>query len=163
MKSLFSSIVALLILMVLVLSPPVMAQQTGANAVCPLSVVLNTATANTQLIAAPAANTTVTYINGTPTTVSKGKAVHICNMTIVVKQAVGAANFGLISGTGTVCATGTANLTPQYLGTASVVEKVQEHFNADGALVAPAGKAVCLKLSATPTDAQVLITYNIGN
>jgi hypothetical protein len=154
----------ILILSACLMVLPAAAQTTTSTpaAVCNLSAMSNSTTANVQLVAAPASNTKIAIVNGVSTSISAGQKVHICTVDIVVKQTTTAADFGLVYGTGSVCATGLTNLTPQWVGTISVVDKMQLKFGADAALIAPAGKAVCLKLSNTPTNAQVLITYNIS-
>lgn len=53
------------------------------------------------------------------------------------------------------------NLSPQFTGTASVTEDWTEYLGDSAAIVAPASKGVCFKLSAAPTHSQVLVTYGI--
>jgi hypothetical protein len=102
-------------------------------------------TASTQLIAVP--------------TNIPGLAIHICSYTVLVSQGSTAVTFGLVSGTGTACATGNALVTPLYPGIASSGQQVSEVYDADGALNIPAGTNLCLQLSGAPTGAVVHITW----
>jgi hypothetical protein len=162
MKRLFSC-TSICILALLLVAVPAFAQaaRTDTAPTCTLSALLNSVTATTEIVAAPSASTTAVFINGVSTSVSKAKAIQICSVNVLVNQAVGAADFGLIYGTGTNCGTGGTNLTPQWVGTASVKETWAFSGSSSDVIAAPAGKAVCLKLSAAPTKAQVLITYRL--
>lgn len=105
-----------------------------------------TVTANTQLIAVP-------------TNIS-GLAIHICSYVLQVSQSATPVTFGLVSGTGSVCATNQALVTPLYLGSTSLVQLVFENYDAGGPLNVAAGQNVCLKLSGAPTGAVVHITWS---
>jgi hypothetical protein len=144
MKSLFRFTVLLLIVCMFGLAG-FGQQATTVNSKCPYVAFTNTTTATVQLIAAP-------------TNTAFGKRLMLCHVDILVKQTTGAADFGLITGTGTNCGTGGANLTPQWVGTASVIDKYNQDFGLSPIPVT-ANKAVCLKLSATPTNAQAMVTY----
>ena len=111
---------------------------------CPLSVVLNsktTATA-TQLIASPTSNYPPIYINGVATANPLAPSIHICSVSIHVVQTATPANFGLVVGAGTNCATNQANLTPQWVGNASVQDKWDMYYGEQAAPITPTGTAV---------------------
>lgn len=145
------------------IGPQAIAQQNiAANPLgCTLQGVLATATANAQIIAAPTASSTIQSFNGVSTSVTTTKSIKVCSVFISVKQAAGAADFNLISGTGTNCGTGAANVTTPKFGTASVVDNFQQEYGQGTYLVVPAGKALCLKVSATPTNASATILYRL--
>lgn len=163
MKNLLGvSLILILCLGLFVLPATAQSTTSTTSATCGLSALLNTTTATAQIVAAPASNTKIAIINGVSTSINAGQKIHICTVDILVKQTTTAADFGLVYGTGSNCATGITNLTPQWVGTISVIDKYQGNYGSAAALTAPSGKAVCLKLSNTPTNAQVLITYNIS-
>jgi hypothetical protein len=115
-------------------------------------------TCNNAQIYASATLTANTQVITVPTNIS-GLAVHICSYALQISQTSTAVTFGLVSGTGSVCATGQALVTPKYLGATSAVQLVAESFSAGSALNVPAGQNVCLVLSGTPTGAVVRITW----
>jgi hypothetical protein len=120
-----------------------------------------TASGATQIIAIPTQVAPPIFINGTATVNPAKPRIAICAVQIMVQQAGTAADYGLVTGTGTNCATGQVNLTPQWFGTASVKE-TRDFLNGGTApLVTPPGTAVCLKLSNAPTGAKILIFYNV--
>lgn len=105
-----------------------------------------TLTASAQLIAVP---TNIT-----------GLSIHICSYVIQVSQSATPVTFGLTSGTGSVCATTNALVTPLYLGVASTGQLVSEVYSTGSPLNVPAGKNLCLALSGAPTGAVVHITWS---
>lgn len=114
----------------------------------------------TQIIAAPPPSTL--WVNSPPTATSRNLAgVHICSVDLAVTSGATAVSYGLVTGTGTNCAIGTANLTPQWFGVASQKDRWNSYLAENTYLVAPAGKAVCLNLSAVPTNAQALVVYGV--
>jgi hypothetical protein len=139
------------------------AQTTAAGAfTCNQYAILDNVTATTKVISAVAATTTTININGVPTSTQiNSKRIRICNVSFRVKQAAGAANFGLTTGTGTNCGTGSASLTPQWYGTASVVDEKTINYGSDGAVLVPTAKDLCFALSAAPTNAQIAISYAV--
>jgi hypothetical protein len=162
LKSFTFSIFVLLLLCAVSFGQTAAVQATPA---CPLhagQTLTITASGTTEIIPVPTGITIPIY-NGAGTSVGSASTpkIIICSAQIQVNQAVGAADFGLVTGTGTACATGQANLTPQWQGTASVKERVDFLYGSGAPLIAPAGKAVCLKLSAAPTGARILLTYQV--
>lgn len=141
----------------------VSAQTTSGNApICGSIAILDGVTVNTRVIVGPAATNTTIFINGVPTvTQINSTRIHLCNIHYRVNQTATAANFGLATGTGTNCATGLANFTPQWTGVVSSVNDFGENFTSSAGLVVPAGKDLCLRLSAAPTGAQLQISYGI--
>jgi hypothetical protein len=161
MKSLFR-IAALLTIGITLLGLPAVGQTLEKTNACNLSASLDGVTVTTQIVAAPPLTSTTVNINGTPTVVNTGsQRIKICGVNMVVNQTTTAANYGLAYGTGSNCATGTTNVTPQWVGTVSVKDRWDANFGVEGPLILPAGKALCLKLSAAPTGAQVLIRYKL--
>ena len=140
---------------------PVQAQQNVASNPlgCTLTAQLATGTATAKVVSASPTTSFVQTINGVATTITTTKAIKICAIFLQVKQAAGAAAFGLILGTGTNCATGPANVTPQFFGTASVIDKFQQEYTTGNYIVVTPGKDVCMKVSAAPTDMLALILY----
>lgn len=133
-------------------------------ATCPLhagQTLTITASGTTEIVAVPSQTSVPIFINGVSTVNPAKPKVVICSVQIQVNQAAGAADYGLVQGTGTACATGQTNLTPQWQGTASVKETKDFLYGASAPLVAGSGNAVCLKLSAAPTGARVLVTYQV--
>lgn len=131
---------------------------------CTLTALLNAGsptTATTRVITAGTTGTQTIYINGVPTSVTTGKSVKICSWAVNVKQAAGAADFGLIYGTGTNCATGSTNVTSQFFGTASVQESKQQEYGPGTWLIVPPGKDVCVAVSAAPTNVRATILYRL--
>ncbi len=136
----------------------------GPSAPCPSSAIINsdTSAGALQAIAAPVGGGRPVFTDAggiNPPTIIGGFAIHICSVEMMVVQTGTPSSFGLVTGTGANCATGTANLTPQWAGTASVKDTKTTVYTRDAALAAPANAAVCLNLSATPTSAQLLVTY----
>lgn len=134
------------------------------NVMCPLAAGAAQAsfTATTRLIIAPTVPTSRTiYINGVPTAdLSTTPAVHICRVVIQITQTATPADFSLVTGTGTNCATGQAQLTPIFKGTASIQEKFEAFFSGPAPLNAPKAKDVCVKLATNvPTGVVALINY----
>lgn len=103
-----------------------------------------TLTASTQLIAPPASP----------------RQIHIIAYDIQVSQSSTAVNWGLVSGTGSACATNQTLVTPSYIGYASVQQSIGQVYQAT-TINLPAGTALCLNLSGTPTGAVVHIVYSI--
>jgi hypothetical protein len=164
MKKIIASLLLFTTIVLLTpVGPQAFAQQNiAANTLgCTLSGLLATATANAQIIAAPTATSVTQFINGASTSITTTKSIKVCSVFVSVKQAAGAADFNLISGTGTNCATGAANVTTPKFGTASVVDNFQQEYGQGSYLVVPAGKALCLKVSATPTNASATILYKL--
>lgn len=159
MKTLMLCLIALSILL---LPCGLWAQQ---QVYCPLSAILvTTSTGAIQVIAVPTTPTSRTiFLGSTPTSdTSTAPAIKICSVSIRVKQPGSApADFGLVQGTGSNCATGQTNLTPQWYGTISVIDSYDKTFGGTGPLIAKKGNAVCLKDSAAPTSASVLINYAV--
>jgi hypothetical protein len=143
--------------------PQAVAQQNAASNPlgCTLQAVLPTATANAQIVAAPATTSTQQFLNGVVTSVPTTKSIKVCSVFISVKQAAGAADFNLIQGTGANCVTTPVNVTSPKFGTASVVDNFQQEYGTGTFLVVPAGKALCLKVSATPTNASATVIYRL--
>lgn len=136
-----------LLVFLIILCAPLLAQRQGPYD-CTQSYSSNVITASgaTQLVAAPAAN----------------QHIRICYVSIFVVQPASAANFGLVSGTGSNCATGQSNLTPQWTGVQSALS--QNYIKSvpfGSAWFVPYQNAVCLNLSATVTSAQVEILYDV--
>jgi hypothetical protein len=146
----------------LLLPSAVLAQRgNGGSAICPYAVAVSSVAAGeTQLVTAPTGATTL-YNGAVPTTVPSRQSIHICTVTLKVKQTATPANFGLAAGTGAACVTGTTTVTPLFLGTASVTDTYQESFTMGGGLSVPVGNGLCLNMSVAPTGAQALITYGI--
>ena len=92
---------------------------------------------------------------------SAGKKVRICAAYVnVVQPGASPGDFGLATGTGTACATGTANLTQQWQGTAGAIQGFTQQ-TPDGVIFeGPSGAAVCLKMSAAPTSAKAQVLYD---
>lgn len=138
--------------------------QVGTAPQCPLSAIVtdDTSSGKSQIIALPSGLATPPiYINGVATVNPNKPTIHICSIKARIIQASGAANYGLVYGTGSNCATGATNITPQWLGTASVTEDWTQYYGKDAAPAAAAGTAVCWSLSAAPTHSQLLVTYGI--
>jgi hypothetical protein len=91
--------------------------------------------------------------------VANSPKVVICSVQLQVIQPGTPSDYGLVTGTGSNCATGQAALTPMWQGTASVTTVRDFLYGSNAPLIAPPGKAVCLKLSANVTKAQILINY----
>jgi hypothetical protein len=106
-----------------------------------------TLTASTQLVAAP---------SGT------GVQIHILTFTIQIVQGSSAVSWGLVSGTGSACATGQALVTPAYIGVASVPQSISQNYGPGTTINLPANTALCLNLSGAPTGAVVNVTYTIN-
>lgn len=162
-SSLFTAFLLCLIVMLFatLIVPLASAQTTIANTfTCSQLAILDNVTATTRVIVAAGSTQTV-YVNGVATQVStNSRRLRICNVTFRVKQTATPANFGLTTGTGTNCATGSANFTPQFVGTASTNDTLLMNLGADGALLVPIGKDLCLSISvAVPTQAQILVSY----
>lgn len=132
-----------------------------SQVVCPFAAGAAVAsfTTTTRIVTAATARTNTININGTPTAVTATSSIRICGVELRVNQTSSAADYGLVTGTGTNCGTGQANLTPQWKGTISVIEIMDRNYNAQAPLTAPAGKDVCVKLSAAPTGALAIIRY----
>lgn len=146
--------------------PTVQAQQNAASNPlgCTLPALLNAGsptTATTRIITAGATGTQTVFINGVATSVTVGKSIKICAFVINVNQAAGAADFGLVYGTGTNCGTGTTNVTNQYFGTASVKESKQAEYTAGSYLIVPPGKDLCVAVSASPTNIRATVLYRL--
>ncbi len=113
------------------------ANGTGASKACTDSVVYDASTSgSTQLVA-----------------LSSGKTIYLCGYTIV---ASGAVNVKLITGTGSACATGSANITPAYQLTSQtgVVDGSPFFRGLKGA----ASSAVCINTSGA-VAVQAIIYY----
>lgn len=146
--------------------PTVQAQQNiASNSLgCTLTALLNAGsptTATTRIITAGPTGTQTVFMNGAPTSVTTGKSIKICSWLINVKQAAGAADFGLIFGTGTNCATAPTNVTAQFFGTASVQEGKQQEYGSGTWLIVPPGKDVCVAVSAAPTNVRATVLYRL--
>lgn len=117
---------------------------------CPLTTKLDSFTATTQLLAAPG-NAKQRYI--------------ICAIYFTVVQAAGAADFGIVSSTtsGNACATAPVTVTPQWSGTASVKETRDITFPHPNTIKIALASALCAKLSAAPTKAQIIVQYGLQN
>jgi hypothetical protein len=164
MKKIIASLLLFTTIILLTpVGPQAFAQQNIASNPlgCTLQGVLATATANAQIVAAPTASSTIQFINGASTTITTTKSIKVCSVFISVKQAAGAADFNLIQGTGANCVTSPVNVTSPKFGTASVVDNFQQEYGQGTYLVVPAGKALCLKVSATPTNASATIIYKL--
>lgn len=136
-----------------------------AGAACPLSAIItdDTSSGNLQMVAIPTGITNpYIYINGVKTANPLSPQIHVCSIRAVLIQPGTPANYGFVYGTGTNCATGATNVTPQWLGTASVTEHYDSYWTDQTALVLPPATALCWKLSAAVTHSQVLITYGIN-
>jgi hypothetical protein len=134
------------LLLITALLYPLAAMAQGPGAVCNQSAIFSTtSTGVQQVISAP----------GVP------QSVRICSVYFQVIQGTAAANFGLVAGTGTNCGTGQANLTGAWTGVASTIQGYTQEPGPSAAIKAPAGKAVCLNLSAAPTAANVQILYAV--
>lgn len=139
--------------------------QNPTSSRCPLSTIVtdDTSSGNLQIIAVPTITNTYVYTGQPPvrTLNPNQPTIHICSVKAVLVQTTTAANYGLVTGTGSNCATGAANLTPQWIGTVSVREVWDQYFGDQAGPVTPAATAVCWKLSAAPTHSQLLVTYGI--
>lgn len=89
------------------------------------------------------------------------QAVRICSVDIQVAQASSASDWGLVYGTGTNCGTGQGAFTPMWAGSASAKDSWTYRDPPYSAWFAPGAKDVCLKLSGTPTAANVLVLYSL--
>lgn len=125
----------------------------GATPACTLSAMLKpdgfdaTTIKATQLIAAPTV---------------PGNSIHVCSVELlVITNHSLATESGLVYGTGANCATGTTNLTPQWIGFGDTVQTHNVVYGRDAALIAPQNTAVCANFSAAPQRAQVLVTYAV--
>lgn len=149
-------------LLLFAIAVPAVAQTTAANTfTCTQLAILDSVTATTKVISAPTPATSNATINGAIVAIPTGKRIRICHITYRVVQGVAAADFGLKTGTGTNCGTGTANLTPQWAGVASITETMTILYGSDGSVLVPAGKDLCFALSAAPTKAQISISYGV--
>lgn len=153
----------LFILACSLLALPAFAQQNaGTVPLCSLTAISGaTNTATFQVIAAPPAATNTQFINGTPTAVSIAQAIEICGVYISIKQTTTAADFKIVSGTGTNCATGQANVTSLFFGTVSVIDPKNIEPGTSAFIRLPKATAACLFLSAAPTNAQITIVYRL--
>ena len=144
-----------------ILSLCAVAQTPNSSARCGLTAIIadQTTATTAQMVAIPTGNSPKVYVNGTAQTNPLGPSIRVCSVQIRIVQPATPTNFGFVYGTGTNCATGQANVTPQYVGTASTTEQLTQTFGYDAAITVPAGKALCFKTSAVSTHAQVLITY----
>lgn len=129
------------------LALPTTAHAQSPGAICNHSAILTTTSSGPQqMIAAPTAT----------------QQVHICAVFFAVSQGSSVSTFGLVSGTGTNCGTGQANVTPQWPGgAASAVQYWYQNPGPSAAMNVPYGNAVCLNLSAAPTTASVQILYSL--
>lgn len=150
--------------LVLLIPSGLWAQQ--QNVMCPLAGGATQAsfTATQRILTAPTTPTSRTiYVNGVATAdTSTQAAIHICRVYMQIVQPSSAADYSLVSGTGTNCGTGQAQLTPIFKGTASTTEKFEILFTGPGALTVPKGKDVCVKL-ATNVPTGVVALLNYGN
>lgn len=152
----------LLICSLLAVMPAFAQQNAGTVPLCALTAVSGaTNTATFQVIAAPPAATNAQFINGAVTTVSISQAIEICAVYISIKQTTTAADFKIVSGTGSNCGTGQANATSLFFGTASVVDPKNLELGSEHFIRLPKATAACLFLSAAPTNAQITIVYRL--
>lgn len=142
MRKIFCLMGLLIFGLVLLLPFPVMQ---GQQSDCPATALLNGVTATGDLIT----------VAGPP------RIARICSVTVQIQQTTPAANFGLVYGTGTACGTNQGNLTPQWTGVAGAQQSFTLNVPSNASMMAPAGNNVCLKLSATPTSANVHALYRI--
>lgn len=156
-------ITPLLLLGMLAMTPFAFGQK-QVGAACPLSAQIadDTSSGALQIVAIPTIAQTYVYINGVKTANPNTPQIHVCSVRIRVFQAGTPANYGLVTGTGTNCATGQANVTPQWKGTASVTDTFDEYFGDQTGPIVPTGSALCFLLSAAPTHSQLLLTYGIN-
>lgn len=148
-------------LFVTLIVPVASAQTTIANTfTCSQLAILDNVTATTKVISAVGSLQTI-YINGVATsTGTNSRRLRICSVVFRVKQTATPASFGMTTGTGTNCATGSTSFTPQFVGTASTNDTLPLNLGADGALLVPIGKDLCFSISvAVPTQAQILVSY----
>lgn len=106
-----------------------------------------TLTSTTQLLAAPGNNAF-----GSP------QKINIVGFTIQIQQNASPVNWGLISGTGSNCATNTKLVTPAYLGYASIQQSIGQSYSVS----LPTGVALCFYVSGVPIGAVVNVAYTIG-
>lgn len=154
----------LLLICSLLVCLPALAQGPNSSTIptCNLSATsAATNTATFQLIAAPPASTNTQFINGVATAIPTGTRIEICAVYISIKQAAGAADFRVVAGTGSNCATAQTNVTSTFFGTASVVDSKQLELQANTFIQVPRANAVCLFLSAAPTNAQMTVVYRL--
>ena len=137
--------------------------QNPTSSKCPLHAIVadDTSSGALQVIPLPTITNTYVWINGVRTLNPNAPTIHICSIKAVIVQTTTAANYDLVTGTGTNCGTGTAALTPLWVGTVSVRETWDQPLGDQAGIVAPSGTAVCWNLSAAPTHSQVLLTYGI--
>jgi hypothetical protein len=106
-----------------------------------------------------------TIVSGTASAVVipiNAKTIRICKVVFNVVQSATPINFSLISGTGSVCGTGTAQVTQIYTGVASSTQAYDQSVDGTVAWIAgAAGSAVCVSLSGAPTGASVQVFYGI--
>lgn len=131
-----------LALLLLIIAVIPIAAQTFA---CTQNAILTTMSSGAQqIIAAPAS----------------GHQIRICAIYFQINQKATPANFGLVQGTGSNCGTGQANLTPQWIGVGGSVQSYTQEIPTNTALFATTVNAVCLNLSAAPTNASVQILWD---
>lgn len=154
--------VLLLICSLLACLPAFAQQNAGTVPLCSLTAVSGaTNTATFQVIAAPPTVSNTQFINGTPTAVNISQAIEICGVYISIKQTATPADFRIVSGTGSNCGTGQANVTSTFFGTASVIDSKQLEPGTSAFIRLPKATAACLFLSAAPTNAQITIVYRL--
>jgi hypothetical protein len=152
------------LLITLLLAASFACAQKSPISACSLHAIVasDTSSGALEMIPIPTQGVNYIYVNGSRVVNPRSPSIHICSLEIRVKQPGSApASFGLVTGTGTNCATGQASLTTQWAGTISVTDSWSPQWASDIGPVAPAGTAVCLLLSTAPTAAQAYVTYGV--
>jgi hypothetical protein len=111
-----------------------------------------------QYVASTITSSGATQLIGLPS--SPINYTRICAVDLQVIQGSTAANFGLVSGTGSACATNQNSLTAAWQGVAGAIQTYSRTVPVNVGWFVPAGQALCLNLSSAPTNAAVTIWYD---
>lgn len=91
--------------------------------------------------------------------IAAGKTIRICSVVFQVSQSASPVDFSLVTGTGTNCGTGQAQLTQVFYGSASIIQVYSLVYGDSSPLNVVGNTAVCLLLSGVPTKASAQVSY----
>jgi hypothetical protein len=87
--------------------------------------------------------------------------IRICQIIVQVVQTATPANFGVVSGSGTNCATNQGAVSAMWTGVASAIQGYTKNVPYGSVLFVANNNGVCLNLSAAVTGAQIEILYDV--
>jgi hypothetical protein len=90
-----------------------------------------------------------------------GYRFRVCKAIMQVTQGATPYNFSLISGTGSVCATNTVQMTQIYIGVVSSTQIYSTSVDATMVWTTALGANLCLSLTGAPIGANIQIWYGI--